>query len=566
MLPKTIEASIHKDAITKVTSFFNATLGDMVREVFQNARRSGAKNIEVTTTDDSIEIHDDGHGIENPAALLAFGQSAWDGREHESPAGMGLYSLASTTSVITSRTAEMTAGWQVRLEAKHYRGESPAEITAAPSGTPVGTTVRILTKQDKREPVSTAGRYLPVRVTRDGARIQQEPFDTRTRTAGAVKTKDLSILVREKRAVNEWEGFHRDANHAATSLWSTINFHGHVVSDKTLRLPAAEGLDRSWYVEIDVHRCPELQLVLPARKETVHNPFLDVLRRRAEHAIFETIEAMKRPPALPYRTWRRGAEVLGHELPKAPVRLRRWSPSTGENYRDRVYGFDESLRETVRPDGLIVPERTDGPKQVLLEHAATRCNGAAGLTLYEEDKRYEGFAQYDELRRVQDVRVLTRTNGAWSCVSGTGAPILDQLVEEIELTIETSDKTRNHLATVDVRSDVGFCNTSSGYQPDQIGIVLVKDHIDKLDVAAMVMTGFYLEDEGADESDSTQRDEFEEAIQNQLAGLLLTSRENAKRRIRNALDDKVASLLPKGETITIRYTPNEACEIEGLEI
>ena len=135
----------------------------------------------------------------------------------------------------------------------------------------------------------------------------------------------------------------------------------------------------------------------------------------------------------------------------------------------------------------------------------------------------------------------------------------------LKVTIETSDKSRKHLATLDVRSDVGFCNTSGGCQPDQIGIVLVKDHIDKLDVAAMVMTGFYLEDEGADESDSTQRDEFEEAIQNQLAGLLLTSRENARRRIRNALDDKVASLLPKGETITIRYTPNEACEVEGLE-
>ena len=564
MLPKTIQASIHEDAVTKVTSFFNATLGDMVREVFQNARRSGARNIDVTTTDDSIEIRDDGHGIDNPAALLAFGQSAWDGRGHESPAGMGLYSLASTTSAITSRTAAMKTGWQVRLEPAHYRGESAARIEPAANGTPIGTTVRILTTQDKREPVSAAGRYLPVRVTRDGVHIHQESFETARRTAGVVRSDDLSILVRERKTTSHGEGYLHHGNQGTTRLWSAINFHGHEVRERTLGLPAAEGIERAWHVAIDVHRCPELQLVLPTRKETVQNAFLSTLRGRAERAIFETIERMKPAPELPYSTWRRGCEVLGRKLPRSPVRLRRWTTSSNENYLSRMYGDNDNARETVRRGGLIVPQRTDGPKQVLLEHAATRENGAAGLTLYEEDKRYEGFPEYDELRLVKDVRVQARTDTGWAYVSGTESPIRDELVEQIQLTIDTTDAAGKHLAAFDVKSDVGFCNTSGYCEPNEIGILLAKERIDRDAVAQMILTGFYQEDERADESDATQREEFDEAIENQLGTLLLTSGENARRRIRDALDSKVANLLPKGETITIRYTPNETCEIEGL--
>ena len=90
-LPKTIQASVHPDAINRVPAFFNATTGDVLNELLQNARRSGATRIDVTFNDESMTVRDDGRGIEDPAELLAFGQTGWDGetvsREH--PAGMG---------------------------------------------------------------------------------------------------------------------------------------------------------------------------------------------------------------------------------------------------------------------------------------------------------------------------------------------------------------------------------------------------------------------------------------------------------------------------------------------
>ena len=52
-------------------------------------------------------MKDNGHGIKDPAALLAFGMTEWDqaGALAEHPAGMGLYSLARCENVrISSKT------------------------------------------------------------------------------------------------------------------------------------------------------------------------------------------------------------------------------------------------------------------------------------------------------------------------------------------------------------------------------------------------------------------------------------------------------------------------------
>ena len=55
-----------------------------------------------------------------------------------------------------------------------------------------------------------------------------------------------------------------------------LNFHGLTVN---VRLPHVQGLDgETWTVRAQVEDCPELELVLPARKEAVENDFLERLR------------------------------------------------------------------------------------------------------------------------------------------------------------------------------------------------------------------------------------------------------------------------------------------------
>ena len=565
MRPETIRASVHEDAMDKVTSFFNATVRDMVREMFQNARRAGARTIDVTTAGDGIVIVDDGAGIADPAALLAFGHSAWEGREHESPAGMGMYSLAGTTARIESRTADQATGWRVRLEPHHYRGEAEAAIEDAGAECPVGTRIAIRTNESgKEDAVRAAARHLPVDVRLNGVRTAQEPFEKRKKTVAAVRSEDLTILVREEPTEYAEGGYHRVADHQVTRIRSAINFHGHVVNEGTLRIPAALGINRSWYVEFDVHRCPRLKLVLPARKETVHDAFVDELRERAERAIFETLDAMTPAPELPYSTWRRGSDVLGRDLNRAPVRLAVWEPSTAENWRD----IDDSRERKYKhagDGGTIVPRETEGPIQVLVDHAATRDGTTAELCLLEEDDRYRRFPEYEQLRRLDELRVHVTRDGVRSTVKPGNERNANAVVDAIELEIVTADRRGKSRSSVTVRSDIGFRNLRAGSHADCIGFLLTREQSAAPEAAWRAMTGFYVEDDGADESDATQREQFEEAISLEIESLILTPEENATRRVRRALDTAVGHLLAEGKAVTIRYTPHSGCEISGLE-
>ena len=47
--PASIRARVHGGAIDRVTRFFNATLADAFVELIQNARRGGARGLDVVT-------------------------------------------------------------------------------------------------------------------------------------------------------------------------------------------------------------------------------------------------------------------------------------------------------------------------------------------------------------------------------------------------------------------------------------------------------------------------------------------------------------------------------------
>ena len=95
---QTIRARIAREAIAKVMQFFDGTLAQALQEILQNARRSGATSVAITRdqANTRITVSDDGRGIGDPTALLAFGRSGWPKDLHgaEHPAGMGIFSLA----------------------------------------------------------------------------------------------------------------------------------------------------------------------------------------------------------------------------------------------------------------------------------------------------------------------------------------------------------------------------------------------------------------------------------------------------------------------------------------
>ena len=82
-----------------------------------------------------------------------------------------------------------------------------------------------------------------------------------------------------------------------------------------MRLPTVHPVDGpAWSVRADVGNCPELELVLPARKEAVETPFLEEMREAARTAIYRAMAAADSAPRIAFQDWRH-ARAAGVELP-----------------------------------------------------------------------------------------------------------------------------------------------------------------------------------------------------------------------------------------------------------
>lgn len=141
MIPAMIATAVAPETITKVTRLFNNTAYDVVCELFQNARRAGAKDIAVTIIDAGdasyLQVVDDGHGIADPASMVTLGRSGWsdDTRRAEDPAGMGVFSLAGRDVIIRSYSQPDRQGWMPISPRSHGRraGRSRSRPTPSPT-------------------------------------------------------------------------------------------------------------------------------------------------------------------------------------------------------------------------------------------------------------------------------------------------------------------------------------------------------------------------------------------------------------------------------------------------
>ena len=428
-LPPEIRASVDDAALSRVTHFFNGTLTDIVTELCQNARRAGASLIAIESRDGELRIRDDGRGIANPAMLLRFGGSEWDPgtADRESPAGMGIYSLAGVVSTITSRSANHDRAWGVTLMPRHYRGEIPAPILdAADNATArLGATgcevVMVLDqiepdKYDRREErlerrIEAAVRYLDIPVTFNGKPVTQEDFLTGTEK---VETVDgLRIGIGRPGKLNRPNPTSRFRSHS-----SNTNVFGQQV---TTPLPTVKTLNDSWSVLIDVVDCPDLKVVLPARKEIVENDFSRRLHRTCERLILKHLAETGEPVS--FDMGARAAE-LGVTIPPPEMRLERWFPRTADDGGTQPPSpYKSNERTTPGTNGIIVEASAmhgdTGETGQMIAHAigmdedgdGTRSD--AGITLFRNHPSLEGYPAYECLPKLTDVRALyTDADGA----------------------------------------------------------------------------------------------------------------------------------------------------------
>ena len=358
---------IHDSAIKRVTRTFAASLSEAFAEILQNSRRAGATRVRVAVAgsdaDLAVTVTDDGLGLADPAVLLSFGENGWseDLVRREDAAGMGMLSLARRGCTVSSRPrstdGDPTPGWRVALLPEHFLGEADAAVEpddAAPW--PHGTAVTFPateTVDTIRHAIGSAAWHYPFPVVFEHAPETPaggEVLERRAFLDGSLRAERWRGLVfgvfRDR-----WAGFGLND--------PDVNFHGLTV---TVRLPAVEAVTGArWTVGADIVDCPELELVLPARKEPVETPFLEEMREAARLAIYRAMAA-DADPRPSFEDWQRARDA-GIDIAPPPAELRPWRPGLAdiENWQERrTTGIPLILDESATDVGVVLRAKEDG--------------------------------------------------------------------------------------------------------------------------------------------------------------------------------------------------------------
>ena len=401
---KTIQARMDPAAVRRVTRMYNAGVRDVLAELLQNARRSGAGSVRVTIrpADDPersvVAIEDDGCGVRDPQDLLSFGANGWRSgvTRREDAAGMGFAALARYHASLSTRPGDGLP-WRIDLAPEDFLGDTQVAVYHDPQAPRHGTRVTFTAPcslADAAEHARRALRYYPLPTTLD---------------AGAdPETAERQEFLDDAVYVDDWQGLQLGASpHAVAppSVEHNLNFHGHTLH---LDLPQVTTLDRvTWTAAVDVRDCPDLELVLPARKEAVETPFLARLREQALRTIYRAMQQSGNCQAA-FADWRR-ARAAGIELPEPARQLEPWRPG---NANDDVYDWPgrKPHFEPLRTNAVIVAADLDAPGQHTLARAVA--HGKWPRRLYCPEPGLEGFGWYDRLTRLTGWTAFVTLDGA----------------------------------------------------------------------------------------------------------------------------------------------------------
>ena len=552
-----IRARMHPDALDRMPMFFDASASTAFVELIQNARRASATRVDIAVQPTPpplnfrcrVSVRDDGHGIADPAVLLSFGESHWSGNvaRAENAAGMGLLCVAKRGCAVFSRphirAAEFPPAWRVALEPGHFAGKATAAVVPDDTAPEPNGTCVTFEADESLESLKAAAtavtRYAPLPVTFNGEELKRDDF-----LEGALH-------------IEQWNGLTLAVLKSRQPLYNEpdLNFHGLTVN---VRLPHVQSLDgETWTVRAEVEDCPELELVLPARKEAVENAFLNQLREEARLVIYRALAPADPPPRMAFEDHTRAAGA-GIELPVPPAQLRPWEPATAD--------VDDWSRDTqlvpVGPDALVVEYDADPPATQPFYRAASRAKLAP--MLFEADRRLAGYAWYDALPRVTDVnaritiagvtyteqalhrRFKAARNGG---VHGDFGP-LDR-AERIEMTVairrpDGTGYSRRYIA------DVVFLDTAYGWLSDACPVIAAGSDIDAAELARLLRLSYFCASDDADaDSYDTQSDQFNDAALHMALKHVATADEATRTAIAQAVFREIHWLMPRDRAVDI---------------
>ena len=553
-----IRARVHEGAIRRVTRMYAAGLADAFVETFQNSRRSGATRVRVTvggpeTGPLTVTVADDGAGIANPAVLLSFGENGWneDLVRREDAAGMGMLSLARRGCTVSSRIPgdEPVPGWRVELAPEHFLGEAEAQVQpddAAPW--PHGTAVAFRateteTAESIRRAVETAARHYPLPVVFEdvpNTPAGGELVERRAFLDGALHAERWRGLVFGV-FKDRWNGFGLND--------PDVNFHGLTV---TVRLPTVEAVHGpQWTVAADIEDCPDLELVLPARKEAVETPFLAGMREAARLAIYRAMAAD--PDPRPSYHDRKRAHEADIDIAAPPAELRPWRASLADvdDWRE------PPKRQPVDGRALVMDCDPEPPESQAFRRAAER----AGIAdrLFEPDRRLEGYAWYDRLDRVRNIHTTVTAGSrafpldAWPVPERTGASQAPLPRQPDAICIGLAVRPAEGPGRIlDLDTDLAFAGEAWSWVGDALPLVTVDSDIEPHALAELMRAGFFSPSDDADaDSWDRQRTDFDQEALHIATRLLCSDDEARKVSIADAVSRELFWLFPRDRAVDI---------------
>jgi Histidine kinase-, DNA gyrase B-, and HSP90-like ATPase len=542
-MTSTIQAQVSQSTIGKVSRLFNASLTDCLNELLQNARRAGASAIEITlSANDHLTIADDGSGIADPQTLLTLGESNWseETQQQESPAGMGVFSLAKRTVTIRSHD------WQVHLTPAHFSGEAiaPVEFCDAIEGTRLSFFIKAIETSTFRSRVWQIAEFYPLPVWLNGEEIPRQDFLEK-----AVYVENLLGLRIGLRRKYSWRG--RDS----------LNFYGLTL---TQVLPSLRCNGDTWTARVDIVDCPQLKLVLPARKEVVQNAFWTMLETTLWRVLYRYVATLPHHD-LSYSQWQK-AKSLGVQLKDAEASLHCFTPAIADS---ADYGsFDVQLISN-RSLLVQIDDLACSQQQVFW-----RAFQQAQLD-YEPvtpDQGYAGYSWYDKLPRLSAVRFEIEQDGkvleveSW-CEEQFSIATDTLVLRSVGMNFKVDQVLALALITdsekqsqeIRLACDVLFVEDSDQYWDEvgQIPIVLSQSAQLSVEELAMLLEDSYFSPSTDSDADSvyTQREDFCEMAYERSAKVLLSEQAALKERLAMAAERHLRWVVPSNQRLEIRMVP-----------
>ena len=545
-LPETIRASIHPDAINQVPAFFNATTLDILNELFQNARRSGATAVEVTTEpatmpgDEMITVTDNGGGIADPATLLAFGQTGWNDSisQAERAAGMGLYALARSERVTVRSKQQGGPAWKVDLTPEHFVGNLSAPIeTVEDQDAPPGTAVTFLSRSNEYRATEYATEYYPLPVWLNGDPLEREDF--------------LELAIHTEL----WQGIRIGVYNNYHSP-KALNFHGITVLEPNL--PVIYGINTKWSTRVDVVDSHQLELTLPARKAVIETPFMQDLREACRKAIFTAMTLQLQPVDVPKEVQTEAA-ASGIHLPDASPQLKPWHP---QNARSEPTGGNRDPRP-IDPHTLVLDLNLDPPDQQGLARAATL--NSISSRLMRANARLDGYRWYDQLPKAKQLTIaLTYGDDEWDLktLRDEGETFEGHRPDSVVYTLHITEPD-GETSTIQLPSDIAFENKGEDYINEARPIVTKDTNMQAPQLAALLLDAYFSPNIDDDEDSYDTQRQYHENDYDRTALDTLNSPEDAVRTyLLSAVRRHLQVLVPANVVATIRISQAEPVRID----